>query len=68
MNEETVLNALKAIAFSEYSEILEGLAAGGRLIAADAVSGEADGEYVISFRAEYITDIAAEIQDRRDRQ
>ena len=58
----------KAEAFSEYSEILEELAAGGKLIATDVRSGEEDGCYVISFRAEYITDIAAEIQNGRDRQ
>ncbi len=50
-------------AFSEYAEILESLAAGGNLVASDMSSGVENGEYVIRFRAEYVTDIAAEKQN-----
>ncbi|MBO4217557.1 MAG: sporulation protein YqfD [Clostridia bacterium] len=60
---EKTAEEAEAEAFAEYAEILESLAAGGELIASDMRSGVSNGEYVITFRAEYITDIAAEKQN-----
>lgn len=60
---EKAAEEAEAEAFSEYAEILESLAAGGKLVASDMSSGVENGEYVIRFRAEYVTDIAAEKQN-----
>ncbi len=59
---ERTAEEARNIACAEYEEILESIAAGGKLIAADAAAEERDGAFVIDFRVEYITDIAAEIR------